>query len=76
MPGLAIAQPSEASVQIYMEALHQHDGSVPGWRFTLPAGDPTAGRAVFAKLECFQCHTIQGELPRQPPHHRVAPVPS
>jgi mono/diheme cytochrome c family protein len=61
MPGLPPSQPPEASVRISMEALHQHGGVPPGWRFTLPAGDPTAGHAVFAKLECYQCHTIQGE---------------
>jgi mono/diheme cytochrome c family protein len=27
----------------------------------LPMGDPTAGREVFIKLECSQCHTVQGE---------------
>jgi Cytochrome c/Fe2+ transport protein len=48
-------------VRISMEALHQHGGVPPGWRFTVPAGDPNAGRAAFRKLECYQCHTIQGE---------------
>jgi mono/diheme cytochrome c family protein len=44
-----------------MEELHQHGGVPPGWEFAIPAGDPTAGRAVFAKFACYQCHTIQGE---------------
>jgi mono/diheme cytochrome c family protein len=53
-----------------MEELHRHGGVPPGWRFAFPDGDPQAGRAVFAKLECYTCHAIQGEsfpnAPRQP----------
>ncbi len=44
-----------------MEELHPHGGVPPGWRLTVPPGDPRAGREVFAKLECFKCHAIQGE---------------
>lgn len=44
-----------------MEDLHKHGGVPPRWRFSLPMGDPTAGREVFIKLECSQCHTVQGE---------------
>ena len=32
-----------------------------GWRFALPPGSPQAGRKVFADLECFKCHAVQGE---------------
>jgi len=32
-----------------------------GWRFALPPGSPRAGRKVFADLECFKCHAVQGE---------------
>jgi uncharacterized protein involved in high-affinity Fe2+ transport len=52
---------SPGPVRISMEELHQHGGVPLGWRFTVPAGDPTAGRAAFTKLECYQCHAIQGE---------------
>ena len=52
---------SHGPVRISVEGLHQYGGVPPGWRFTVPAGDPNAGRTVFTKLECYQCHTIQGE---------------
>ncbi len=51
----------QAPIKITMEELHQHGGVPPGWRFHFPDGDPAAGRGVFTKLECYQCHTIQGE---------------
>ncbi|HEX9265256.1 MAG TPA: copper-binding protein [Candidatus Binatia bacterium] len=31
------------------------------WRFTLPKGDATKGRAVFTKYECYYCHEVRGE---------------
>jgi mono/diheme cytochrome c family protein/uncharacterized protein involved in high-affinity Fe2+ transport len=51
----------KAPIKITAEELHQLGGVPPGWQFRFPDGDRTAGRAVFAKLECYQCHTIQGE---------------
>ncbi len=33
----------------------------PGWRFTLPAGNPHAGKEVFVKFECYKCHAVKGE---------------
>jgi sulfur-oxidizing protein SoxX len=59
--GISTHEQPRAPVRISMEDLHQHGGVPPGWKFAIPTGDPTAGRAVFAKLECYQCHTIQGE---------------
>ena len=50
-----------APIKITAEELHRLGGVPPGWQFRFPDGDRTAGRAVFAKLECYQCHTIQGE---------------
>ena len=50
-----------APIKITPEELHRLGGVPPGWQFRFPDGDPSAGRAVFAKLECYQCHTIQGE---------------
>jgi Cu/Ag efflux protein CusF len=32
-----------------------------GWRFTLPKGDPTKGKTVFEKFECYYCHEVRGE---------------
>jgi mono/diheme cytochrome c family protein len=32
-----------------------------GWRFAWPKGDPTKGREVFQKLECYSCHEVRGE---------------
>ena len=29
--------------------------------FTLPQGNPQAGREVFIALECYKCHAVQGE---------------
>jgi uncharacterized protein involved in high-affinity Fe2+ transport len=51
----------KAPIKITAEELHRLGGVPPGWQFRFPDGDPAAGRAVFAKLECYQCHTIQGE---------------
>jgi hypothetical protein len=31
------------------------------WKFTLPPGDPVAGRELFVELECYKCHEIKGE---------------
>ena len=32
-----------------------------GWRFTMPKGDPTKGKFVFEKFECYYCHEVRGE---------------
>ena len=29
--------------------------------FSLPPGDPVAGRAAFLYMHCYECHTIAGE---------------
>jgi Cytochrome c/Fe2+ transport protein len=52
---------SKAPIHITMEELHRHGGVPPGWKFRFPDGDPQAGRTAFARLECYQCHIIQGE---------------
>jgi mono/diheme cytochrome c family protein len=51
----------KAPIKITAEELHRLGGVPPGWQFRFPEGDPAAGRAVFTKLECYQCHIIQGE---------------
>ena len=48
-------------IRITMEQLHSLGGIPRGWRFTIPSGDPAAGRKVFIELECFKCHTVKGE---------------
>ena len=50
-----------ASARITMEALHAAGGVPPGWRFTLPAGNPAAGRQVYVDFKCYACHAMKGE---------------
>lgn len=59
-PGSGSNDRPKTPIRITMEELHQHGRVPPGWHFHFPDGDPKAGLAVFAKLECNQCHTIQG----------------
>src|SRR5262245_24290010 len=59
--GTAPHRAPAAPIKITPEELHRLGGVPPGWQFRFPDGDPTEGRAVFAKLECYQCHMIQGE---------------
>ena len=33
----------------------------PGWRLTVPAGDATAGKQAFEKMQCYSCHTVRGQ---------------
>ena len=49
------------SRKVTMEDLHLSGGVPLGWKFALPSGDSAKGRQVFAELECFKCHVIQGE---------------
>ncbi len=51
----------KGSIQITMEELHKQGGVPKGWKFRFPDGDAKAGREVFAKLECYQCHEVKGE---------------
>jgi mono/diheme cytochrome c family protein len=55
------ADKTDAPIYTTMEALHANGGTPPGWRFRIPAGDPQEGRKVFAKMECYSCHNIDGE---------------
>jgi hypothetical protein len=52
---------NNAPLHITMEELHRLGGLPPGWKFTMPIGDPWEGRQVFIKMQCFSCHAIQGE---------------
>jgi mono/diheme cytochrome c family protein len=29
-----------------------------GWHFTLPSGTPSAGRAVYERMDCSSCHAL------------------
>jgi Cu/Ag efflux protein CusF len=40
-----------------------------GWRFTMPKGDATKGKAVFEKFECYDCHRIRGESFPEPTYN-------
>jgi hypothetical protein len=55
---------AKPAAPISMDELHRHGGVPRGWKFTLPAGDPQAGREVFAKLECNKCHEVKPDFPR------------
>jgi hypothetical protein len=43
----------KAPVKITAAELHRLGGVPPGWKFRFPDGNLAAGRAVFAKLECY-----------------------
>jgi mono/diheme cytochrome c family protein len=60
----APAAPAKSPTPISMDELHRRGGVPPGWKFTLPAGDPKIGREIFAKLECSKCHEVKPDFPR------------
>ena len=56
------SSPARSSIRITSMQLHMSPGGVPpGWKFTVPDGDPQAGRKAFVKFECFKCHNVQRE---------------
>ena len=59
-----------------MDALHAAGGVPPGWRFTLPPGDPAAGRQVYVDLKCYACHAIKGEQFPLKPGEAATRVPT
>ncbi|HVO23763.1 MAG TPA: cytochrome c [Candidatus Margulisiibacteriota bacterium] len=44
-----------------------HGPQLPqGWKFTMPEGDPEAGKAAFQKMECYSCHRVpNADLPKE-----------
>src|SRR5438132_13705821 len=36
-------------------------GMTSDWKFTLPQGDPAAGRKLFVEVECYKYHEIKNE---------------
>ena len=55
------AAPKPKPIRTTMEELHKAGGVPPGWKFTLPSGDPAKGRQAFVDFECFSCHQVKGE---------------
>ena len=54
--------------RVTMEELHQGGGVPRGWKFTIPPGDASRGKQVFADLECYTCHAVKdGGFPAVPP---------
>jgi Cytochrome c len=63
-PPATATTPAKAPAPVTMEELHRNGGVPRGWKFTLPAGDPKAGRDVFGRLECNKCHEVKPDFPR------------
>jgi Cu/Ag efflux protein CusF len=57
--GVAPVAAAEKGGSVKAKTLEMHHPR--GWRFTMPKGDPTKGRAVFEKFECYECHEVRGE---------------
>ena len=46
-----------------------------GWKFTMPTGDPEAGKAAFEKMECYSCHNVPGAgFPKERSSGGIGPV--
>jgi mono/diheme cytochrome c family protein len=59
--GAPAAPATKLAGTVTMEELHQNGGVPRGWKFTLPSGgDPARGKQLFAELECYKCHAIEG----------------
>src|SRR5262249_7336199 len=54
------ADGKRAPIRVTMEEMHHGSGVPRGWTFSWPDGDPQKGREGFAKLECYQCHSMPG----------------
>jgi uncharacterized protein involved in high-affinity Fe2+ transport len=63
-PPTATSATAKPAAPVSMEELHRNGGVPRGWKFTLPGGDPKAGREVFARLECNKCHEVKPDFPR------------
>ena len=65
---------ADSPVRITMEALHAAGGVPPGWKFTLPQGNPEAGLEAFIELQCYVCHMVQGAtFPATPARREPGP---
>ena len=61
MPGKSTMETPARSPSVTMEELHRGGGVPRGWKFTLPTGgDPAKGKQLFADLECYKCHVVNG----------------
>lgn len=56
----AQSTPSGAGRTTPKPGSHAH-GTPKGWTFTWPKGDPSKGRAIFERLQCYSCHEVRGE---------------
>ena len=61
-------------IRMTMKELHEQGGVPRRWKFLMPPGDPAEGRRVFVAMECFACHTVEGEA--FPDHTRIARGPA
>jgi hypothetical protein len=60
-PAKPATAPPAGSRRVTMEELHRSGGVPRGWTFRLPGGgDPAKGRQLFADLECYTCHLMNG----------------
>jgi len=46
--------------KVEREKMGEH-GMAVDWKFSLPQGDPNAGRKQFIEVECYKCHEVKGE---------------
>jgi len=63
-PGPVVGYDGRTAIRISADhaGVAMDPGGVPkGWRFTIPVGDPRAGRRLFVKFECYKCHRVEGE---------------
>jgi putative copper resistance protein D len=70
-PGRHARQERRPTSHVTAKELRQGGSGARGGSLTLPPGDAARGRTVFVKLQCFGCHTVQGE--RLPAARRPGP---
>ncbi|MFQ5881748.1 MAG: c-type cytochrome [Candidatus Methylomirabilales bacterium] len=66
---------SETPIKMTMKELHRMGGMPPGWKFSIPGGDPDAGREVFIEMKCYTCHRITGEKFPEVSREEIRPGP-
>jgi mono/diheme cytochrome c family protein len=72
--GGTVQAPGHDAAQSPGPGSQEAHGTPEGWKLTLPkGGDPTRGRAVFVKFECFSCHEVKGEKFPGPDPGKVGP---
>lgn len=61
IPEAAIDYAARPPVRLSMDDLHRAGGVPPGWSLTVPVGDASAGREIFAAQGCPSCHAVEGD---------------